>query len=157
MKLNIIVGYVVVVILGILFHYAYDYFDITYLKIIFPQNESVFEYLKLIFYPSLLYMFIDLLIVRKYNGQAFRCYTTGIFLAIIFSITSYYTYTGMIGIDYLYADILIFLMSIFIVFYYRYKKITLFSGLFSIIMFIIMFGLMIIFSLYPSNINFFLP
>lgn len=157
MKINIIVGYIVVVILGILFHYSYDYFDIPSLKVIFPQNESIFEHLKLLFYPVIIYMIIDLLIIRKYNELAFRSYITGLFLALLFTIASFYTYSGMIGNNFLFVDILIFLISILIVFYYRYKKITLFSGLSSILVFVILFGMMIIFTYYPSNINFFLP
>lgn len=157
MKISIAIGYVVVCIMGILSHYAFDYFDISYLKVIFPQNESIFEHLKLIFYPMILYMLVDLLVIRKNNEGAFKAYVTGILLALLFTIAAYYTYSGMIGKHIFGVDMAIYFLSIFIAFFYRYKKITLFTGLNSVIVFVIMLIIMVVFTFYPGNINFFLP
>jgi hypothetical protein len=60
-----IISFVVVSILGVLFHFAYDILDFPLLKIIFPTNESIFEHTKLIVFPALFFTIFDIL----YSGE----------------------------------------------------------------------------------------
>ena len=77
---NVIIGYVVASILGVLFHFAYDYFNIEIFKIIFPQNESIFEHLKLIIFPCLIYMIIDF-VISKDKTKILSSYISGILIS----------------------------------------------------------------------------
>lgn len=153
-KLNLIIGYFVVATLGVLSHFAFDFFKIDYLKAIFPANESIFEHLKLIIFPSLFYMVVDMLITKQKNG-IFSSYVSGIIVASIFMICSYYTYSGIIGEDNAIINIIIFFVCVMLIFYYRYKKITLFDGANSVIALIVFLLIIEIFTFYPTDINLF--
>lgn len=146
--------YLLACIIGIGFHYAYDLLNIPYLKAIFPSNESIFEHTKLIIFPCILVMLLDLIIYKKRNF-VFSSYISGIIVAIVFMISAYYTYSGIIGANYMAVDIALFFISILIVFIYRYKKITLFEGANSVIAFVILIILVELFTFYPADINLF--
>lgn len=151
---NVIIGYVVASILGVLFHFAYDYFNIEVFKIIFPQNESIFEHLKLIIFPCLIYMIIDF-VISKDKTKILSSYISGILISCLLMIVGYYTYSGIIGDDNSIANIIIFFICIGIVFFYRYKKIALFDYMNSAIVLIIILIIIEIFTFYPPNINLF--
>ncbi len=152
--MNLIIGYIVVAVLGVLAHFAFDFFKMDYLKAVFPSNESIFEHLKLIIFPTLIYLFIDLIISKEKNG-IFSSYVSGIIVASIFMICSYYTYSGIIGKDIPWVNILIFFICLMIIFYYRYKKTTLFDGANSVVAIVVFLLIIEIFSFYPTNINLF--
>lgn len=153
-KLNLLIGYIAVCALGVGAHFAYDFFKIDYLKAIFPSNESIFEHLKLIIFPSMLYMLADWLFSKNKTG-IFSSYISGIIVASVFMICSYYTYSGIVGKDISYVNIAIFFICIGIIFYYRYKKIALFEGANSAIAWVIFLLIIEIFSFYPTDIGLF--
>lgn len=153
-KLNLILGYIVVCALGILSHFAFDFFKIDYLRAIFPANESIFEHLKLFIFPAFLYMLVDWIVTKNKTG-IFSSYISGVLVASIFMICSYYTYSGIIGEDNSIVNILIFFVCVLIIFYYRYKKITLFEGANSVIAFIVFLLIIEIFTFYPTDIHLF--
>lgn len=153
-KINLVIGYIVVCVLGVLSHFAYDFFKIEYLKAIFPSNESIFEHLKLFIFPSIIYMLADCLFSKNKDG-ILSSYISGIIVASIFMICGYYTYSGIIGKDISYVNIAIFFVCVGIVFYYRYKKIALFEGANSAIAWIIFLLIIEIFSFYPTDIGLF--
>ena len=77
-----------VIILGILSHFLYEFSGKRVIFALFcPVNESVWEHLKLLFFPFLL-------------------------ITILF-----YTYTGIIGRHFLIADLTIFVFSVIFAFY----------------------------------------
>jgi len=153
-KINLIVGFVVVSALGFLFHFAYDFIGLSGLKVVFPQNESIFEHLKTFIFPALIYMIIDI-IVTKERYNIFSSYISGIIVASIFMIAGYFTYSGIIGMNIDWVNILIFFICVAIIFYYRYKKITLFEGSNSVIAFIVYLVIIEVFTFYPTDINLF--
>ncbi len=153
-KWVIFVGYFVVCALGVLFHFAYDFFKIDYLKIIFPSNESVFEHLKLFIFPTILYMIFDILIQKEKEG-ILASYISGLVVASVFMIAGYYTYSGIIGEDSPIINIMIFFVSVLIIFVYRYRKTTLFDGVNSVVAFVVFLLIIEIFSFYPTNIQLF--
>ena len=151
---ELIIGYLIASSLGVLFHFAYDFIGIDFLKIIFPSNESIFEHIKLIVFPSIIYMIIDL-IITKNKKNVFPAYVGGIIVGSVFMVAAYYTYSGIIGFDNSIVNIIIYFISMLIVFIYRYKKITLFEGANSVIAFVILIILIELFSFYPADINLF--
>lgn len=153
-RLNFVIGFVFVSILGVLFHFAFDFFNLQLLKIFFPQNESIFEHLKTLIIPTIIYMMFDI-IYSKSKENIFSSYTGGLIVASIFMISGYYTYSGIIGYNIDWVNIFIFFICVFIIFYYRYKKITLFEGSNSVIALIIYLVLIEVFTFYPINISLF--
>lgn len=154
MKLRyFIISYVVVCLFGVFSHFTYDILDFPFLKVIFPTNESIFEHLKLIVFPALFFTIFDVLYSK--DKDAFKIDIFGLLVALIFLIMSYYTYSGIIGKNIDFMNILLFLISFLIFFIIRYKKITPFGKTNSVIVLIIIILLIEIFTFKPLNIPFF--
>lgn len=115
-----------VIIFGSLFHFVYDWSGKN--KIIgalTPVNESVWEHLKLALIPILLFALIEWLFLRKQNKNLW-CAKAAESWLVIFLITSFfYTYTGLIGFNTLWADILLtFIIPVIIGKYLSYKLLS---------------------------------
>ncbi len=63
MKKTLLITFLATFALGFISHYAYDFIPI---KLLFPTNESIFEHLKLIFYPLLVVLTFEAL-KNNYN------------------------------------------------------------------------------------------
>ena len=154
MKLKyFVISYVVVALLGVLFHFAYDILDFPFLKVIFPTNESIFEHTKLIVFPALLFTVFDILYSNE--EKALQINIFALLVALIFLIMAYYTYSGIIGKNIDFINIALFFISFIIYFYIRYKKITPFDKTNSVIILIIIILLIEIFTFKPLDIPFF--
>ena len=84
--------------------------------------------------------------------------TKGIFLALIFIIVFYYTYSGILGNHIAIIDISSFMIATVIGEFYAYKNIqsnTLCNNLISVIILFIISLCFIIFTFYPPNIGIF--
>lgn len=154
-RVNMIVAYIVIVFLGVGLYFGGRYLPYPYLKAILPCKDSMFESLKLIIYPSLIYMVIDLFIIRRNVNGAFSSYITGIIVAIVFKLTSYYTLYGIIGDVLPYIEYIIYGIAIGIILYYRNKKITLLNNLSSVIVLLILAIMLAVFSYFPSSLSIF--
>ncbi len=98
--------------LGTLFHFLYNLTGKSLLFAPFTAvNESIFEHMKLLYFPLLLWTVIEAFIFKGeyknfYSAKA-KAFTVGIFLIPIL----YYTYTGALGIYADWFNILIFFLS----------------------------------------------
>lgn len=154
-----IVSTIFIIILGILLHFTFEWSNNNLLVGTFsPINESIWEHLKLIFFPSL----ITTIIVYFYEGKNIANYlcakVVGIIFAIFFTITFFYTYTGIIGTNFAIVDISSFFIAVVLEQYISYKKI---QSKFScnkikvITILIIMYLCFLIFTFIPPNIGLF--
>ena len=90
-----------------------------------PVNESVWEHLKLIFFPIL---FVSIAEYLRYRPEAVRFFYyrfLASLCAMAATVTLFYTYTGITGNNFLVMDILIFIISILFGFYmdaFFYRK-----------------------------------
>lgn len=101
------------ILLGFLNHFLYQLSGGSAFAALFcPINESVWEHLKLLFFPIL---FVSAAEYLRYRSEAVRFFYYR-FLAAIgamgTTIILFYTYTGIIGRNFLIMDILIFMFSI---------------------------------------------
>lgn len=154
MKLRyFIFSFLIITTIGFISHFAYDILDFPFLKTIFPANESVFEHIKLIYFPALFFILFD----SFYSGEekVLQINTFALICAIFFMISAYYTYSGIIGKNIDFMNILIFYLSFLLFFIIRYKKITPFDRTNSVIILLILFILIEIFTFKPLNIPFF--
>lgn len=99
-------------ILGTLLHFTYKLSGENQLVAIFSSiNESVWEHLKLLFFPMLLTTIIGYFYIGK-NIPNFLCAKTiGIIGAMAFMIIFFYTYTGILGDNIAAIDIGLFFIS----------------------------------------------
>ena len=113
----IIVGIPVISVVGSVMHFVYDWSGgLTIIGLFAPINESIWEHLKLIFWPSLVWWIVGYFCIKKsYEvslSQWFCSGTTGLYIGPIFIVSFYYTYTGAFGIHSLFLDILSFIMGV---------------------------------------------
>ena len=87
-------------------------------------NESVWEHLKLLFFPMLLTTIIGYFYIEK-NTPNFLCSKLiGIITSILFIIVFFYTYTEIIGKSILFIDIASFFVSIVLGEFISYRLMT---------------------------------
>lgn len=155
MKTQIIVSIVTTLILIIGLYFLGIYVEIEFLKPILPKSLSVFDTTKLIIIPIIIYMFIDIIMFKKNRKYAFESYISGLLTSLVFYICSYYTYRGIVGSGLIYVDLVLFLISLSIIFVFRYKKTTLLDSISSVVTLIIIILILIVFSFYPAELSIF--
>lgn len=122
LKRYTIIGIIFVLITGTLAHFLYDWTgnnDIVGLFV--PINESIWEHIKLLFFPMLIY---SLILIFKFR-KTFPCITSalcfGILAGTMLIPILFYTYTAIIGKDIFFLDISTFIISIILAFWLSYK------------------------------------
>ena len=118
-----ILSTITIAIIGFLLHFTFKLSNSnTIIGIFSAVNESVWEHLKLLFFPSL----ITIIIGSSYFKNAkpyYLCYKVkGLILASLLIIVFHYTYTGILGHHIPIVDISIFMLSIIFEEYYTYKN-----------------------------------
>ena len=123
-KLSIweISGFIFVIIIGTILHFVYGWSGKKRMVGFFsPVNESTWEHLKLLFTPMLIFSLVEYFSV----GQSFQSFipakVMGLFLGLLAIVASFYTYTGIIGAHFLWADILTFIFGVAVAFGYSWS------------------------------------
>lgn len=122
LKRYTIIGMVFTLIIGTLMHFVYEWSGNNPIVGLFaPVNESVWEHMKLIFFPILLYSFL----MNNQLKKEYLCVTSatsfGILLGTILIPVFFYVYTGILGYNLMILDIGTFVVSVLIAFYAVYK------------------------------------
>ena len=119
-----IITAIVCVILGVLLHFTYEWSGENIIVGVFSAvNESTWEHLKLAFYPMFLIAIIGCVFIGKRNNY-WLAQSMGILTAMIFIITFFYTYTGVIGTNIDILNIGSFIIGILLGEYVTYKLLT---------------------------------
>ncbi len=115
-------GIIFVLITGTLAHFVYEWSGNNFiLGFFFPVNESVWEHMKLSFFPMLLYSFY----MNRKISREYPCVTSGLIFGTLLSAflipVFFYTYSGILGRNYAALDIGIFIISVLIGFAAVYR------------------------------------
>lgn len=117
-----IIGFVFILVFGIFLHFAYELSGkdeiVGYFSAI---NESIWEHLKLVFWPALMFSMAEYFFYGKNEPDFFSVKMCAIFSALSWIVVSFYTYSGVLGFNLFIADILIFISSVFVCQYVSYK------------------------------------
>ncbi len=106
-----IFGFLFVGALGTLFHFVYEWSgNFAPLGLFFPINESIWEHLKLLYFPVLLWWFIDGRL-RKGKHRVFASRMWALNLALCFIPVAHYTYSGILGRRLDWVDIGLFFVA----------------------------------------------
>lgn len=101
------------VILGTLLHFTYQWSGRNPAVGIFSAvNESTWEHLKLLAIPMLFFLFPEYLLFGKNYSNYFPVRLLSILIGMSVIVTTFYTYTGILGTHCLWADIGTFLLGI---------------------------------------------
>lgn len=146
-------------ILGTLLHFTFDWSEGNQIVAVFSSiNESVWEHLKLLFFPMLLTTIIGLFYFGKSIPNFLCSKAIGIFVAIAFTIIFFYTYTGILGTNIAIIDIASFFIATVLGEFTSYVLIInnfKCNNSFAIIFLIIAFVLFAVFTFNPPKIGLF--
>lgn len=140
-------------------HFLYEWTNNSLLVAPFvPVNESVWEHAKLLFFPFLFFSIFEFFYFNDLKNCIFAK-SLALLVCTPLMIIIFYTYTGIIGQNYLIADILLAIAIIVFMNYLSYKIIIcnhIFYLNWIFIFVIIMFFLFFIFTFYPPRIPLFI-
>ena len=120
-----ILAFFVISALGTLGHFVYGWTGENMLAgLIFPVNESIWEHLKLIYFPSVIYFSAEYFLTYKKPCNYIPAAMTGIFCGMASVVIMYYTISGIIGKNIDFINILIFFVAIIITISKRNKIIS---------------------------------
>lgn len=116
------IGFVFTGVFGTLSHFAFDWTNENIITGIFSAvNESIWEHMKLLYFPMLIFMLIE----SRYFKNKYYNFWYGKAIGILVGITVipilYYTYTGALGVNADWFNILIFFISAAIGFFIETK------------------------------------
>ena len=110
------------IVLGTLSHFFYQWSHENILIGLFsPVNESVWEHLKLLFFPALTYMFIEQKVMGKAMPGLLGKNLLGLFAGLLVMPLLFYGYTAFSGKSILLVDIGIFCVCVSLTFLLPYK------------------------------------
>lgn len=155
LKLELI-GVLFIVLVGSALHFTFELSSGNTLVGVFSAvNESVWEHLKLSFWPALLYAVIEYRCLKRKTGCFFPAKTVGIYLMPLIIVSSFYLYRAF-SEENLAFDILIFILAVAIGQLASYK-LMIWKGTskihtaISIVTLILLASLFIIFTFYPPQ------
>ena len=107
-----LVGIVFIVVIGGALHFAFELSGgWRPLALIAAVNESVWEHLKLGFWPALIYFLIEYRFINKYSGNLLFAKAIGILLIPVAITVLFYAYTAIVE-DMLAIDLTIFVVAV---------------------------------------------
>lgn len=122
LKFYTIIGILFTIIAGTISHFIYEWSGNNFiLGFFFPVNESTWEHMKLCYFPMLLYSFYMNRMLKQDYPHVTSALHCGILLGTSLIPLIFYTYSGILGRNFLPLDIATFVLSVFAGFYAVYK------------------------------------
>lgn len=107
-----IAGFIFVCILGTLTHFIFDWStQNAFIGVFSPVNESVWEHLKMLFFPYLIWSIGEYFLLKK-PENLFLSKLIGIIAGMLITVFIYYTYTGATGSESMIMDIFSFIVGV---------------------------------------------
>lgn len=160
-RTRIILRYLFVAILGVFLHFAYELSGGNPIVGLFALvNESVWEHLKLLFFPMLVLTIWDLFTTHRNNLNFLPARTIGILAGMAFIVIAFYTITGVLGFNIAWLNILIYLVGVAVAFWIEKKagrNCTYLSVPLAIAILILFIVFFIVFMIAPPALGIFIP
>lgn len=148
-------------ILGSLNHFLYGFSDQNPVTaLIAPVNESVWEHMKLLFFPFLLFSLVEYYFRRPDAAAFFGSRFAGVWAGMLSIIILYYGYSGILGKSFVVIDILLFFIGVVIAYRTSSKLGRLFHRQTPLNIFLwwtVTILLFFIFTCFPPELPLFLP
>lgn len=149
-----IADFIFIVLAGSLLHFVYGWSgERAAVGVFSPINESVWEHLKLLYFPALVFGGIEYIFLRKRTRSLITAKAVGILIGMLFTVAAFYSYTAIAGDNFLWADIGLFVLSAAIAAYCSYHWRNSFSG--NIVGFnimLVLFGMFVAFTFFTPDI-----
>ena len=123
LKHCITIGIFFVLVLGTLSHFFYEWSNNNPIIGLFsPVNESVWEHMKLVFFPMLFYSIIAFQCLKNTWPCITSALPSGSLTGTLLIPVIFYIYTRILRKNYFLLDILTFIISVISGFYVTYKQ-----------------------------------
>lgn len=121
-KCYLITGFIFSLIMGTLAHFFYDWSgENPLIGLVSPVSESTWEHMKLVFFPVLLWsFFLPGRLSDEYHALRPALLLGGLIGTLAVPIL-FYTYSGILGHNVTWIDIMIFIISVFLTFRCTWK------------------------------------
>ncbi len=107
-----LIGFLFTSAAGVLLHFAYDWSNQSaFIAPFAAVNESIWEHMKLLFFPMFLYAAIENLVLGEKRPNFWCTKLFGISLGLLLIPVLYYSYTGIFGIQKDWINIVIFFLA----------------------------------------------
>ena len=108
-----LIGIAVISVLGSILHFAFEWSgELEPVGVIAAVNESVFEHLKLTYWPTLFYAAITYRLLKNSINNFIIAKAVGVYVMPVAIIVFFYSYTTITGSENLIADIAIFIVAV---------------------------------------------
>ena len=110
------IGFVFISVFGTLLHFVYEWTGENQIVGLFsPVNESIWEHMKLFFFPMLLFTVIMSYfnVLQSFYPALVPALLTGLLAGTWFIPVAYYTYSGILGRSITLVDVLLFYIAVF--------------------------------------------
>lgn len=159
-----IVGAVFTLIFGTLLHFVWELSgQNNIVAIVGAVNESTWEHLKLLFFPFILFSIVEYLLYGKHSKCFFTVKARSVLLGMLTIVTAFYTYTGILGKNYLPLDIGTFILGVIVSYLYSYRHLSnsentcsSYSEIFSIFIIILLIIAFAVFTFNPPSLGIFI-
>ena len=95
---NILTAFIIIGILGSLSHFVYEWSgNNRFVGYFFAVNESTWEHLKLLFFPTFVYSVIEYFFVKNKIANYIPAAVISVFVGMVTIVTLFYTYKGVLG------------------------------------------------------------
>ncbi len=109
------VGMAFIIVLGSVLHFTFEWSGGQPLVGVFSAvNESVWEHLKLVYWPALLFLLVEYAPLKKAVANFFFAKTVGVYLMVMFIPVVFYSYTAFTAESILAVDLGSFVVAVVI-------------------------------------------
>lgn len=155
-----LLGFVFVSLLGTLLHFLPDLTKNNFIRLFCPTNESVWEHLKLLFYPYLIFCAAEYFAYGKYTRGFLGAKVRGVLVGEGVIVAAHYIISGILGRDVMWIDITLFFVGAAIAYILPYLMIKRgvskrYSTPIAVGLIIISIVLFSVFTFYAPNIGLF--
>jgi len=120
-----IIGMLFIIMFGSLLHFTFEWSGYQQIVGVFSAvNESVWEHLKLGFWPALLYALIEYRFIKKRTNNFFLAKTVVVYAIAVIIPLIFYSYTAITGESIFLIDILSFIVAVIIGQLLSYRLLT---------------------------------
>lgn len=110
-----IIAFIFISALGTVGHFLYEWTDKNMIiGYFFPVNESTWEHLKLLFFPTAIFSVIEYAFVKNEIKNYAVAVTVSKIIGMLFIVTAFYTYSGVLGFNVDFLNITIYYLSVIV-------------------------------------------
>ncbi len=113
-KSNPVFAFIIIGIAGTLWHFIYEWSgNNAVVGVIAPINESTWEHLKMLFFPTVIYSLIEFFLCKERYENYIAASAIGLFAGNAAITAFFYTYTGILGYDVSVLNVLSYYIGLF--------------------------------------------